>query len=147
LGTIIKATPEQHAELVDIWEASVRATHHFLSEADITSLRPRVLTYLAPVSLYAHQSNAGDLLGFVGVSKENVDMLFIAPPHRGKGIGKQLLLYAVEHLGAKTLDVNEQNSQAVGFYEHLGFRVVRRSPCDSTGNPFPLLHMALATSL
>ena len=35
----------------------------------------------------------------------------------------------------------EQNPQAVGFYEHLGFRVCRRSERDEQGNPYPILWM------
>lgn len=37
--------------------------------------------------------------------------------------------------------VNEQNPQAVGFYEHLGFQTYKRTECDEEGNPYPLLYM------
>jgi putative acetyltransferase len=40
--------------------------------------------------------------------------------------------------------VNEQNPQAVGFYEHIGFLITGRSTLDGQGKPFPLLHMKLA---
>ncbi len=46
-----------------------------------------------------------------------------------------------QYLDALKVDVNEQNPQAVGFYEHMGFEVISRSPLDSLGKPFPLLHM------
>ncbi|ENH9207696.1 GNAT family N-acetyltransferase, partial [Vibrio vulnificus] len=46
-------------------------------------------------------------------------------------------------LGVTKVDVNEQNPQAVGFYEHMGFKVVSRSPLDDMGKPFPILHMTL----
>ncbi|AGN24357.1 acetyltransferase [Erysipelothrix rhusiopathiae SY1027] len=39
------------------------------------------------------------------------------------------------------MDVNEQNYQARGFYEHLGFEVFERSEFDEAGRPFPILHM------
>ncbi|OAT53609.1 histone acetyltransferase [Providencia heimbachae ATCC 35613] len=41
------------------------------------------------------------------------------------------------------IDVNEQNPQAVGFYQHMGFSQYRRSELDGQGNPFPVLHMRL----
>jgi len=40
-----------------------------------------------------------------------------------------------------SVDVNEQNQQAVGFYRRLGFEVEGRSEVDSMGKPFPLLHL------
>jgi putative acetyltransferase len=48
--------------------------------------------------------------------------------------------------GASTVDVNEQNPQAVGFYLHEGFQQVGRSPLDGLGKPYPLLHLSLPTA-
>ncbi|PLX92501.1 MAG: GNAT family N-acetyltransferase, partial [Desulfuromonas sp.] len=62
---------------------------------------------------------------------------------RGKGIGALLVAYAINAQGATNVDVNEQNGQALGFYQHLGFSVTGRSPVDGQGKPYPLLHMAL----
>ena len=67
-------------------------------------------------------------------------MLFVDPDHFGKGIGKKLLS-AMETMGVKTLDVNEDNPNARSFYEAMGYRVVRRSAVDDNGNPYPILHM------
>jgi putative acetyltransferase len=41
------------------------------------------------------------------------------------------------------LAVNEQNPQAKGFYEHLGFQVYKRADIDEQGNPYPILYMKL----
>jgi len=54
-----------------------------------------------------------------------------------------LLRYAIERLNADELDVNEQNPQALGFYEKQGFEVIGRSEVDGMGQPYPLLHMRL----
>jgi putative acetyltransferase len=40
--------------------------------------------------------------------------------------------------------VNEQNPQAKGFYEHMGFQVYKRTDTDEQGNPYPILYMRLA---
>lgn len=37
----------------------------------------------------------------------------------------------------------EQNSQALGFYQHIGFSIIGRSELDGQGKPYPLLHMEL----
>jgi putative acetyltransferase len=70
-------------------------------------------------------------------------MLFLRAESRGQGVGKVLLKYAIEKLGANTVDVNKQNPLAVGFYQHMGFVITSRSPLDDMGKPFPILHMSL----
>jgi putative acetyltransferase len=42
----------EYKEVVEVWEASVRATHHFLKEEDIAYFKPLILnTYLDAVDL------------------------------------------------------------------------------------------------
>lgn len=72
-------------------------------------------------------------------------MLFIHPNFRGKGIGKTLLGYAIDSLKVTKVDVNEQNEQAVGFYKHFGFETTYRSELDTSGKPYPTLHMVFAS--
>lgn len=85
----------------------------------------------------------GEPIGFMGVENSKIEMLFIGPDYFNMGIGKVLVDYAINEYGAKLVDVNEQNSQAHGFYQHIGFRVYDRSETDEQGNPFPILHMKL----
>ncbi|WP_060484467.1 GNAT family N-acetyltransferase [Pseudomonas sp. NBRC 111123] len=132
-----------YGELVQLWEDSVRATHHFLPDAYILLLREQVLRrYLDAVMLICCRDRQR-ICGFAGVANGYVHMLFVAPDYRGKGVGRRLLRYAIEELNAECLDVNEQNPQALGFYLHEGFEVVGRSETDGLGQPYPLLHMRL----
>ena len=71
----------------------------------------------------------------MGTENGTLEMLFIAPKERGKGLGKRLLRYGIDHLGVKKLAVNEQNPQAKGFYEHMGFRACKRTERDEQGWP------------
>jgi len=129
--------------LVQVWEESVRATHDFLPDAYITLLREHVLhKYLDAVMLVCCKDRQR-ICGFAGVANGRVDMLFVAPQYRGRGVGKRLLRYAISELNAERLDVNEQNPQALGFYLHEGFEVIGRSETDGLGQPYPLLHMKL----
>ena len=141
-----KGKLEDFPEIVEVWEASVRATHHFLTEEDILYFKPLILhEYLDEVNLWVVLDQKHKLVGFLGVADESIEMLFIHPDHRGKGAGKLLLDHAIHKLHAKYVDVNEQNVQAVGFYEKMGFVTHSRSDKDGLGKPYPLLHMALKT--
>ncbi|RFS22706.1 GNAT family N-acetyltransferase [Chitinophaga silvatica] len=135
---------KEYIALVEVWEASVRATHHFLSEADIQFFKPLILNeYLKAVELFCVKSDSGEILGFIGIAENKVEMLFIDPVVRGQGIGKALLQYAIKEKAINAVDVNEQNEQAVGFYLHEGFKVTGRSAVDGMGKPFPILFMEL----
>jgi len=141
--TTAPVSKADYTEIITVWEKSVRATHHFLQEEDIQYYKPLILnTYLDAVALSCARNDEG-IAGFVGVAENNIEMLFINPEHRGKGIGKQLLDHAIQTLHATKVDVNEQNEQAVGFYLHCGFEIIGRSALDPSGKPFPILHMQL----
>ena len=134
----------EYQAVVDVWEASVRATHHFLKEEDIQYFKPLILnTYLDAVILRCCRLQNNKIIGFIGVAAQNLEMLFIDPQYRGKKIGKTLLEYAINQLDVTNVDVNEQNEQALGFYLHFGFEVVGRSSLDSSGKPYPILHLKL----
>ncbi|MCY1374384.1 putative N-acetyltransferase YjaB [compost metagenome] len=133
-----------YEELTRVWEASVRATHDFLPDSYIELLKNLVLTrYLDAVMLICTKDSNQRITGFAGVAAGKIEMLFIYPDYRGQGLGKKLLHYALEHLNADELDVNEQNPQALGFYFKQGFEVIGRSEVDGMGQPYPLLHMRL----
>ncbi|HEX4337142.1 MAG TPA: GNAT family N-acetyltransferase [Polyangiaceae bacterium] len=139
-----RAQAGDREELLAIWERSVRATHHFLDDADVVTLRPLVAEELAghAVDWWVLVSSAGALLGFLGMSGNAIEGLFLDPAHLRQGAGRFLLAHA-ESLcpGPLTVEVNEQNEEARRFYESVGFVVDGRSPTDSGGRPFPLLHM------
>ncbi|MGL5070041.1 MAG: acetyltransferase [Aeromonas salmonicida] len=141
---IEQAKTRDHSTLISLWEASVRATHHFLPEAEIDALKPLILEhYFAAVDLVCARDETG-IAGFCGVHDGNIEMLFLAPEARGCGVGRQLVAHAITKQGATRVDVNEQNVQALGFYQRMGFVVTGRSPLDGQGKPYPLLHMVLA---
>jgi putative acetyltransferase len=131
--------------LLAIWESSVRSTHHFLGERDIENIKQLIIDkeIFNLVSLTCARNETNEILGFLGVFENKIEMLFIDSKFFGQGIGKKLLLHAIENLNANKVDVNEQNEQAVKFYEHFGFKTISRSELDGQGNPFPILHMQL----
>jgi putative acetyltransferase len=136
--------PDEYERAAELWEASVRATHDFVTEADLDVFRPLVRASFAEIpQLAGLRRDNGLLIGFIGVDSGNVEMLFLDPAYRGQGGGSLLLEHAFANFAATKVDVNEQNPQAIGFYEHQGFHTVSRSETDTSGKPYPILHMKL----
>ena len=130
--------------LLDVWERSVRATHDFLTEAEVERIKGYVPDALHRVGRLVFARDAdGKPLAFMGVQDGFLEMLFVAPEARGQGIGSTLLRYGITELGVRELSVNEQNPGACGFYEHMGFVVHKRTDTDEQGDPYPLLYMRL----
>lgn len=131
-------------ELLSIWEAAVRDSHHFLSEEDIAFFREKIPTeYLPYLSVFGIENEQKELCGFMALSDEMIEMLFIHPSAKGKGYGSRLLRFATEVKGLLRVDVNEENPQALAFYQSRGFKVTGRDATDPSGKPFPILHMSL----
>lgn len=106
-------TPDLIKGLLEVWENSVRATHLFLSDSEIQSIKKYVPQALNEVlHLLIAEDESGWPVAFMGVEAGSLEMLFIAPEERGKG-----------------------------FYEHMGFQVYKRTDLDEQGNPYPLLYM------
>lgn len=134
-------SPELIGQLLNVWEASVRASHHFLTEADIIRITPQAEGALQFIeTLWVMQDNERPV-GFMGVQERKIEMLFLHPDYFRRGLGKTFVERAFSELDVEYVDVNEQNPNATKFYEQMGFKVFNRTECDSEGNPFPILEM------
>lgn len=143
LAPLPNPAAEELEALTRLWEASVRATHDFLAPADLDFFRTLVRRDALPgTELYVLRAPDGQFTAFAGIEGEHLEMLFVAPDHRGAGLGRQLVEHLVRTRNIRTVDVNEQNAQAAGFYARLGFRVVGRDALDASGRPYPILHLA-----
>ena len=141
---ITDRTPWLMDQLLKVWERSVRATHLFLSAGEIAEIKTYVPQVLREVShLIVAWEAEGIPVGFMGVDGQKLEMLFLAPEERGKGLGRELVQYGVERFDIREVTVNEQNPQARGFYERMGFCVCQRSELDEQGRPYPILKMRL----
>ena len=142
LYEVTQREPQLIHQFTAIWEDSVRATHLFLSEAKIQTIKAYVPQALTGVShLLVAERAQGQPVAFMGIEGPRLEMLFLSPAERGAGLGRQRLEYGIRHYHLQELTVNEQNPQAVGFYQHMGFETYRRTDCDEQGGPYPLLYM------
>jgi putative acetyltransferase len=130
-------------QLFAIWHDAVKATHHFLNDGAFAEIAQLVKDDYLPSKQFLVFAIKEDVpLVFMGTEGNEIESLFIHPEQHGKGIGKIFVDHMKAAHSTVVLEVNEQNPQAVGFYEAAGFKLDRRDPTDRHGRPFPILHMS-----
>lgn len=134
-------------QILQVWEKSVLTTHHFLMKKDFESIKELVEGIdFKEFSVFCLLNEKQQVLGFLGMMENKLEMLFLDPKWIGKGLGKALLDYAIHFCDCSEVDVNEQNIPARIFYEKAGFEVGDRSEKDSAGMDYPILHMKLMSN-
>ena len=139
---IRKSEPADLPALFEIWRTAVAATHDFVSSEDQAAISRIVhVEYLPTAELDVAVDEDDTPLAFLGMTDNVIDSLFVHADSRHSGLGRLLAELALSRSRVIQTEVNEQNSQAVGFWKHIGFRVVGRSDTDHKGKPYPLLIM------
>lgn len=66
-----------------------------------------------------------DLIGSVALKSNEIDNLLVDIKFQGRGYGKQILLWALKHIGAERviLHVAEWNERAINLYKKNGFEI------------------------
>ena len=138
---IRRSTKNDVDRVLEIWRDAVDATHHFLSQEDRVAIEAEVVSFLPGAPLWLAVDDKDRPLGWMLLDEVRMEALFIDPVSRGEGVGRALVRHALSLHATIFTDVNEQNLQAVGFYEHLGFVPIGRSKRDGQGRPYPLIHL------
>ncbi|HEY4374782.1 MAG TPA: acetyltransferase [Burkholderiales bacterium] len=142
--TSIRASrPTDGERVVEIWRAAVDATHHFLTPEDRAAIDVDACALLPHLPLWLAVDRNDGPLAFMALEQGCMAALFVDPAQRGAGVGRMLVEFALALFPVLTTDVNEQNGQAVGFYERLGFAPTGRSALDDQGRAYPLIHLRL----
>lgn len=136
--------PSEAPVIIAIWRRSVDATHDFLTANDRKEIEKDVVEFFSTHPVWVAVNSDNQLSGFMFLHDGHLEALFVDASARGCGVGKELLLHAVSLHPNLTVDVNEQNQQALGFYQHMGFQISGRSELDGQGRPYPLLHLSRA---
>ncbi len=140
---IVEYKDKHRVQLLTVWENSVLATHDFLAPSDFEEIRELVNSINFSDFQVFCLTDENLVLGFIGVADKKVEMLFLDPKYFGQGLGLKLLGFAVKELNADKVDVNEQNTEALKFYQKYGFEIVERTDKDDQGRNYPLLRMKL----
>ncbi|HGN1301581.1 TPA: acetyltransferase [Proteus mirabilis] len=136
--------PSEAPEIIQIWKNSVDATHDFLTADDRQEIEKEVIGFFSETPVWVATNQQDRPLGFMFLHDGHLEALFIDASARGLGIGKQLISHALTLHPNLSVDVNEQNQQAVGFYQHMGFQISGRSELYNQGRAYPLLHLSRA---
>ena len=139
---IRKANPGDVPRLFEVWESAVAATHDFVTSHDKAAIAKLVRDdYLPNADLDLAVDENDVALAFMGRSGDEIDSLFVHADARGNGVGRMLCELAFTRGGVIRTEVNEQNTQGVGFWQRMGFRIVERLPLDRQGRAYPILIM------
>lgn len=141
---LIPYKEEFREQLIAVWEKSVRATHHFVTQEEVARLKELVKQIdFNSYSVYCLVSE-NKVLGFLGVENHVIESLFLDPDYIGQKLGAKLMNFAINELKADKVNVNEQNSDAIQFYSKFGFVTYERTEKDEYGNDYPILKMKLS---
>lgn len=141
MTSIRNSRPHEGESALEIWRRAVDATHGFLSEEDRKAIAEMVGDFLPKVPLWFAVNADDHPLAFMFIDQGHMEALFVDPAYHGKGIGAALVRHGLSLHPDMTTDVNEQNAQALGFYEKMGFKRIGRSELDGQGRPYPLIHL------
>ncbi|EJW15979.1 GNAT family N-acetyltransferase [Paenibacillus alvei] len=137
-----KATGNDHELILNLWDRSVTATHHFLKLEDKLEIREEIPLYFPHLDVRLWFVE-GSFVGFSGTHQNHLEMLFLDPDKSGRGYGTQIIQLLIKEFGVNSVDVNKDNERAKMFYLKNGFSIVNESPTDSSGRPYPILHLKL----
>ena len=141
---ICRLTDNDYSKVLDVWELSVKATHHFLKPEEIDYYRPLILKYTLPqVDLYGIKNTQQELLAFIAIRDNKIEMLFVHPDYLRQKLGSSLLSLAIHEHKCNRIDVNEENPDAFKVYQKFGFKPIARHPTDDCGKPHPIIELAL----
>ena len=120
--------------VMQIWLHSNLDAHAFIAASFWTEHFEMVHDLLPQAELYVHENeNTGQIDGFIGLTENHIEGIFVAKAARSKGIGKALLEYAKPRKPCLTLSVYQKNERALAFYRHEQF-VVQSEGIDEDTN-------------
>ncbi|MBG6248007.1 MULTISPECIES: acetyltransferase [Symbiopectobacterium] len=135
------STADDFSRIMAIWRSAVEATHLFVAPEDRAAIETELRTFFPQVTLTLAVEPSGNIVGFMYLHQGHLEALFVDADHHGKGIGRTLIGAALARYPQLTTDVNEQNVQALAFYQRLGFVRTGLSALDGQGRAYPLLHL------
>ena len=120
--------------VMQIWLHGNLDAHAFIPASFWTGHFEIVRNMLPQAELYVHESeDTRQIDGFIGLTGNHIEGIFVAKAARSKGVGKALLEYAKSRKPSFTLSVYQKNQRALAFYRREQF-VVQSEGIDEDTN-------------
>ena len=110
--------------VMQIWLHGNLDAHAFIPASFWKAHFEMVRDMLPQAELYVHENEAPRQIdGFIGLTENHIEGIFVAKAARSKGVGKALLEYAKSRKPCLTLSVYQKNQRALAFYRREQFTV------------------------
>ena len=114
--------------VMQIWLNANLDAHAFIPARFWTEHFDMVRSMLPQAELYVHENETTQQIdGFIGLTGNHIEGIFVVQAARSKGIGKALLEYAKSRKPCLTLCVYQKNRRALAFYRREQFIVQSES--------------------
>lgn len=128
--------PQDSETILHIWLETSAVAHAFIPrsywESKINDMwdiyLPRSETYIYTDTV------TGKIAGFISLENNYLAAIFVTPSWQRKGIGQALMAHAKKLKIKLELNVYTENTQAVAFYKHQGFKIEDERTDEATGH-------------
>ena len=118
--------------VADIWLKTNLKAHFFIPEQYWISNYEFVKEMLPQAEVYVYEDEKM-IQGFIGVSDEYIECIFVSDEMQSCGIGKMLLDYIKDKKDRLQLKVYQKNVRAMSFYQREGFTIQSEEMDEFTG--------------
>lgn len=134
-GTINMIRRLQKADIdsvADIWLNTNLKAHCFIPAQYWKDNFEMVKEMLSQAEVYLYE-NEQKIQGFIGISGEYIEGIFVSDEMQSLGIGRLLLDYIKDKKLRLCLNVYQKNTRAIKFYQREGFRISGEGIDEATG--------------
>ena len=119
-------------KVAEIWLDTNIKTHYFISAQYWKSNFELVKELLLQATVYVYEDKQV-IQGFIGLSNEYIEGIFVSAEMQSQGIGKILLNYVKGKRNKLILNVYQKNTRAISFYQREGFEIQYSGLDEATG--------------
>ena len=119
-------------KVAEIWLDTNIKTHYFISAQYWKSNFELVKELLLQATVYVYEDKQ-EIQGFIGLSNEYIEGIFVSAEMQSQGIVKILLNYVKGKRNKLILNVYQKNTRAISFYQREGFEIQYSGLDEATG--------------